>query len=200
MADLVSTNVLVATSNVKLYTGITTTSNDNLIEQLVPIVLDDIVNYTHNYFLQSTRYHYDDRISFSSTGAILCTNTEVDLTDWLQIGSIFHIAYSVFNDGFFSCSTATAGINSSYINVNETVNVETTSTGKWIMMQRVQYPKDLPLIASRMIKHLLITQGAENIKSESLGDHSLTYVDVGSNSYPVTIANSLSKYTKVRLY
>lgn len=200
MADLVSTNVLVATSTIKAFTGITTTSNDVLMESLIPVVLDDIVNYTHNYFLQSTRYFYDDRISFSSTGAILCTNTEVDLTDWLRIGSVFHIAYSVFNDGYFSCSTASSGINSSYINVNETVNAETTSTGKWIMMQRVQYPADLPLIASRMVKHLLITQNAENIQSESLGDHSLTYVNIGDNSYPVTIANALNKYRKVRFY
>ena len=189
--------ILVETSSVKHLTGITSTKYDDLITDLELIILDDIVNYTHNYFLQSTRYHYDDRISFSSTGAILCTNTEVDLTDWLMDGSVFHVAYSVFNDGFFSCSS---DVNSSYINVNETVNAETTSTGKWIMMQRVEFPKDLPLIASRMMKHLLVTQDNTNIRSESLGDHSLTYVDVGVNSYPVTIANSLNKYRKVRFY
>lgn len=200
MASLVSTNTLVATSTVKFYTGITSTTNDLLIESLVPVVLDDIVNYTHNYFLQSTRFHYDDRISFSTTGSIICSNTEIDLTDWLQIGSIFHVSYSLYNDGYFSCSTATSNINSNYVNVNETVNAETTSTGKWIMLIRTEYPKDLPLIASRMIKHILITQNAENIQSESLGDHSITYVDIGTNSYPVTIANSLNKYRKARFY
>lgn len=192
-----STNVLVATSTVKFLTGISSTTNDILIENYIPMILEDIVNYTHNYFIQSTRYFYDDKISFASSGAILCNNTAIDFTDFLMSGSVFNISGSVWNDGYFSCSTSSSLVLSSAIYVNETVNAETTSTGKYILLYRVEYPKDLPLIASRMIKHLILSQDAENIQSESLGDHSISYADIGSNSYPVSIANSLNKYRKM---
>lgn len=197
--SLTTTNVLVATSSVKLYTGINTTTNDILIEELVPIVLDDIVAYTKNYFIKSTMYFYDDQISFLSSGAIFCTDTEIDLTDWVRIGTVIHVAHSLYNDGFFSCSTNSDGINSSYINLNEYVNAETTSTGKFILLQRVEYPKDLKFIAANMINYILTTQDQKNIASERLGDHSVNYTMVGNNSYPSNIVNGLNKYRKMKM-
>ncbi len=192
---MISTNCLIATSNVKLYTGITSTGYDNLIESYVPLILDDIVNYTQNSFVQSTQYYYDDQISFSTNNnAITRNNTAVELDRFWMAGSVVRVLGSYFNDGFYSCST----VASSYIYLNETINTESSSTGKLIQLFRVDYPKDIPLIAARMIKHMILTLDNPNVTSESLGDHSISYATVGSNSYPVSIIKGLDKYRKIR--
>lgn len=189
-----STNVLVATSNVKLYTGITSTGYDNLIENYVPMILDDIVNYTQNSFVNSTMYWYDDQITFTSN-AIERNNTSVDLSYFWRQGNVIRVLGSIFNDGFYSVSSA---VTSSSLGLNEILTTESSYTGKLIKLFRVDYPNDIPLIAARMIKHLILTLDNPNITSESLGDHSISYATVGSNSYPVSIIKGLDKYRKIR--
>jgi len=190
-----STNCLVATSNVKLYTGITSTGYDSLIESYVPMILDDIVNYTQNSFVNSTMYWYDDQITFTSN-AIERNNTSVDLSYYWRQGNIVRVLGSIFNDGFYSVSSA---VTSSSLGLNEILTTESSGNGKLIKLFKVQYPNDIPLIASRMIKHLTLTLDNPNITSESLGDHSISYTAVGSNSYPESIIKGLDKYRKIRM-
>ena len=192
---MISTNCLVATSYVKLYTGITSTVYDYLIESYVPLITEDIVNYTQNSFVHSTMYYYDDQISFSTnSNTISVSDTSLDLTRFWMAGSIIRVIGSYFNDGVYSCST----VASTYIELNELINTESSSTGKGVKLFRVEWPKDIPLIASRMIKHIVLTLDNPNVASESLGDHSITYTEVGSNSYPASIVKGLDKYRKIR--
>jgi len=190
-----STNILVATSNVKLYTGITTTDYDYLIETLVPVIQADIVHYCNNSFINSTMYCHTDLITFSSTGSIATNDTSCELTDYWMSGSVLSVSGSIFNDNYFSVSTAA----SSYINTNESIVTESSATGKDIIITRVEYPRDLPMIASRMIKYNISSQDDNNVASESLGDYSVSYVDIGANSYPSNIVKGLDKYRKVRM-
>jgi hypothetical protein len=194
-----STNVLVATSNVKLYTGITTTSYDALIEALNPIVLDDIRHYCKNDFANSTMYFWDDQVSFStSTGSnsILSSDTDIDYTDFIAAGNVISVVDSIQNNAYYSVSS----VATTYIIVNESITTESSSTGKYPVIKRIEYPKDLPFIASRMIKHLIDTQNNAGYQSESLGDYSYTLTTIiGSNSYPQSIAGALTKYRKVRM-
>lgn len=195
-----STNVLVATSNVKQYTGITSTSYDSLIEVMNPIILDDITHYCKNSFVRSTQYYWTDLVTFStSTGlnTILSSDTEYDYTDFIASGNIIKVVDSFQNNGYYSV----ASVGTTYITTNETITSETSSTGKFPTIWRVEYPKDLPFIASRMIRHLIDFQGKEGIQSESLGDYSYTLSNTiaGSNSYPASIINGLTKYRKVRM-
>jgi hypothetical protein len=104
-----------------------------------------------------------------------------------------HISRSKFNNGYISL----VDVGTTYITANETINTESSSTGKFILMFRVEYPKDLPLIGARMIRHLLDTQTRTDVRNESIGDYSVGYMDIGSNSYPVSIAKGLNKYRKV---
>lgn len=191
-------SILIDTSSVKFLTGITSTNYDDLIPTYESIILDDIVNYTQNYFLKSTQYYLDNKIRFLSSGVIFCDNTSVNFTDFLMTNSIFHISNSIFNNGYFSCSGNSSLILSSAIYVNEVINNENSTSSKLILLMKVEFPKDLYLIASRMIKHLVLSQDSDNIKSESLGDHSITYADIGNNSYPISVTNGLKKYRKVK--
>jgi hypothetical protein len=190
--------ILAETSSVKFLTQINTTIYDDLITTLEPIILDDITNYTQNYFIKSTQYFWDNTFSFLSSGCVTCSNTSINFNDFFMTNSIIYVHNSIFNDGYYSISNNSSLISSSFIYVNETINNENSTSSKLILITKAEFPKDLVLIASRMIKHLVTSQNNEGIKSESLGDHSITYTDIGSNSYPVTIANGLKKYRKVR--
>ena len=103
-----STNVLVATSYVKLYTGITTTDYDYLIESLVPTVLEDIVEYCNNNFVNSTQYWRTDKLSFSSNSTITISDTSMPLDYYWQTGDKVLVLGSIFNDGYYSISTVAA--------------------------------------------------------------------------------------------
>lgn len=194
-----STNILVATSNVKFYTGITTTGNDALIESMIPIVQSDIVNYTNNEFIRSTMYIYEDTLSFStSTGfnTLFLSSTDEDFSEFFTSTTRMLITNSKFNDGYYSLYA----VGTTYVQFNEAISTESSSTGKFLALFRVDYPSDLSFIASRMIKYNLDNQANPGIESERIGDYSYKYTAVGSGMYPVSIANGLTKYRKMRSY
>lgn len=200
MANSSSTNVLVATSNVKLYTGITSTEFDTLIETMNPIVLDDITNYCKNSFVHSTMYFLDDQVSFStSTGrnSILSGDTSVDYTDFIMAGNVIKVTDTIQNNEYFSVEE----VASTYIITHESINTESSSTGKIPVIFRVEYPNDIPFVASKMIKYLIDEQNRSGFNSESLGDYSYTLGDLapaGGNMYPTNILGGLTKYRKAR--
>jgi len=195
-----STNVLVATSQVKFLTGITTTENDLLIETFVPMILDDIVNYTKNYFVNSTMYYHDDQFSFSTSSGVntvFYSDTEENFSEFLTSTTRIYITGSKFNDGYWSLSE----VGSSYILINESIKTESSSTGKRMTIFRVEYPRDLEMIAARMIKYIITTQDNPDLKSESLGDYSYSRFDlIGGNMYPKGTAAGLNKYRKMRAW
>jgi len=195
-----STNVLVASSNVKLWTGITSTDYDETIEALNPIILDDITNYCKNSFVRSTMYQWDDNISFStSTGSnsIIsnASTSDVDFTEFIDVGNIIRVVDAIQNNGYFSV----VSVNSTVITVNETIKTESSSTGKFPIVYRVDYPDDIPFIGAKMIRWSIDSQNRDGLRSESLGDYSYTLQElVGNNMYPTNIVGGLKKYKKAK--
>ena len=192
--------ILVETSSVKLWTGITSTAFDDLINSLERVVIDDITNYCKNSFTHSTMYFLDDQVSFStSTGlnSILSSDTSVDYTDFLVAGNPIKISDTIQNNDYFSVNE----VASTYIIVNEKITTESSSTGKMPVIWRVEFPNDLPFLASKMIKYLIDEQSRSGFASESLGDYSYTLGDLapaGGNMYPTNILGGLTKYRKAR--
>lgn len=192
--------ILVETSSVKQYTGITSTTYDDFITDMETIVLDDIVHYCKNSFVRSTQYYWTDLVSFStSTGlnTILSSDTEYDYTEFFAAGNAIKVVDSFQNNAYYSVNE----VGTTYIIVNESITSETSSTGKFPTIWRVDFPKDLPFIASRMISYQIDVQGKSGLISESLGDYSYTLGDTlaGSNSYPSNVLNGLTKYRKMRM-
>jgi len=190
-----STYVLTNKYRLKSFIQETSTTYDTLIDLLIPIVLDEIKERTNNTFLQSTRYVFDDLISFSTiSNTISCNNTSWDFSSQLRAGDIIHVNYSKYNDNYYSLST----VASSYILTNETLITESSDSGKRVLICRVDFPKDLEFIASNMINYQLKNINNKDVVSESLGDHSVSF---GSNlgGYPEAIVKPLTKYKKVKM-
>jgi hypothetical protein len=110
-------------------------------------------------------------------------------------GDTIYLSGSKFNDNYFTLSTA----GSSFITVNESVVTEASTSGKMILINRVDFPKDLELIVSQMIGYKL-NQDYKGVASESIGDYSISFQSVGLSNYPSNIINSLNKYKIVRVY
>lgn len=190
-------SVIADTSNLKLFSNITSTKYDELIDSLQPIILEDITKYCNNTFIGSTMYYYDDTISFSTNNnTIYLGDTNFSFSEFFKAGNIAHISGSIQNNGFYSISTA----GSSFMTTNESIQTESSSSGKFVLIFRVLMPKDIPLIASRMIKHIINTQDNPGLQNENEGNYSYSLQAIGSNTYPAGIAKALDKYRKVCLY
>lgn len=190
-----STYVLTNKYRLKTFIQETSTAYDTLIDMMIPVILEDIKEYTNNTFLESTRYVFDDLISFSTdTNKISCNNTSWDFSSQLRAGDIIHVNYSKYNDNYYSLST----VASSYILTNEILITESSDSGKRVLITRVDFPKDLEFIASNMINYQIKNINNKDVVSESLGDHSVSY---GSNQsgYPEAIIKPLRKYKKIKM-
>jgi len=189
-----STYVLTNKVRLKTFIQETSTSYDDLIDLMIPVVLDEIKEYTNNTFIQSTRYVYDTLISFSTiSNTISCNNTSWDFSSQLRAGDIIHVNYSKYNDNYYSLST----VASSYILTNETLITESSESGKMVLVTRVDFPKDLEIIASNMINYQVKNVNNKDVVSESLGDHSVSFGN-NQSGYPEAIIKPLRKYKKIK--
>lgn len=162
-------------------------SYDTLINALLPIIEDQIIDYTKNNFtkgdgiVKSTLSFYTHSITDSTLG--------FDTTYW-KPGQSIRVDGTDDNDGTYNIDS----VSTSAIIVLEDLITETE--GNPIQIRKVQYPKGLKLIASDMIKFNLSTSKAgSGIKSESIDDYSVTF-DECKNAYPMRIWQSLNKYSK----
>ena len=56
------------------------------------------------------------------------------------------------------------------------------------------YPSGAELAAIQMIGFRINLQKSQGVKSESLGDHSVSYADIGGGAYPKSITNSIKRF------
>jgi len=191
-----STYVLTSLSRIKDLTGIASTNYDTMISMIIPMVIDDIKNYTNNWFTVTDRKVSDSNYTFSTGKTITPTSTSYNFSEYFINGDIIHIYNSRFNDGYYSLATVT----STMLTVNENLNAE--STNVTVIIHRIEFPKDLEFIAANMIKYQTDMRATnKGINSESLGDYSVNYgAGSGSmlNSYPDGILGQLNKYRKMR--
>jgi hypothetical protein len=54
------------------------------------------------------------------------------------------------------------------------------------------------MIFAKMINFNLQKNSIEGVKSQSLGDYSVTYVDVGGNDYPVSVVGGLRAFRRLK--
>ncbi len=195
-----STTVLTATSSVKMLLNITSTTKDDMITAMIPKVIDDINYYTNNWFLQSTRYIYTNDINFSTGSSIAAGLMTLETTGWtftedFRAGDTIYISGTKFNDGYYTCAT----VGSSSIVTNEIMITEASTSGKLPLINRVDFPRDLELIASQMVGYK-VNQEYQGKASESIGDYSISYITLGTANYPPNILNSLNKYKLIRMF
>ena len=60
------------------------------------------------------------------------------------------------------------------------------------------YPTGSELTAIQMIGYRINLQKSQGVKSKSLGDHSVSYADIGDGAYPKSITGSIKRFVSFK--
>jgi hypothetical protein len=178
---------------VKTFLRIATTTNDNLINLLIPIIENEIHEYTRNHFIKfdETVYIKNSTVSFNSTYNKII-DSENGFEDFKAKQTI-KIFGSKYNNGI--CQISEVAEDGSYIIVSSDISIIDESVGNLVSIYKVTYPRELKLLLASMIRYKL-NNTQDGLISESIDDYSRTY-EQGMSMYPASIIKGLNKYTKI---
>jgi hypothetical protein len=173
---------------VKTLLKLSNTTNDALIETLIPIIQDDILSFLKNKFLTEIEIQ-KNTISFVGNTIIDSGNGFLDAC--FLVGDIV-VQGSKMNDGFYTVIEATAGT----LTLSEVLMTETADNT--IKINQVRFPPALSLVVANMIGYAI--NNKHGVKSETFSRYSVAYSnDTQSliNGYPDSITRPLLKWRKI---
>lgn len=168
-------------ANVKLVLGITDSSQDSLITLLIPRVEEDFLvirNKPFDTIVVEELLGFGDGLEDEFT--LLKPPVVMD-SEIVFIGGEITQEYSIdYSTGVITFTVAPEA--------NAKVEVTYES-------QEFYYPTGSELVSIQMIGWLINVQKSRGIKSESLGDHSITYDNSeGKLSYPDSVIGTIKKF------
>jgi hypothetical protein len=199
----------------------TDTSQDELIDLLIPSVIAEVASYCKNDFRDKNAPRYDacgaiiypsgsiynTFVPVTQTGYVLSAGVLFkgnEITDsnngFLNAGFFagmnFVVEGTLSNDRIYSIKNATKVLaNKIEVDLPEGsyLNLETAS--RYVLIVKINFPLDLLLTMKDMLKFNLDKKAGSGINSESLGDHSISYT---STDYPESILRKLNRYRKFK--
>lgn len=175
-------------STVKTFLGITDSSKDSIINLLLPSVQEEIIQSVKNYFKTDVNYT-------SNTFSFVALNSTINdsLSKFVEnniLAGTYLVENSLLNDGIITITTSTIGI------VQTSESLLNESAGNTVSITRLNFPKDIQLLASKMIGFTLAN--TYNVKSETLSKYSIEYFasDKMLSGYPSSIMSVLLKYRR----
>lgn len=175
-------------ANVKTILKLSDTTQDSLIDSLLPMIQDDILTFLKNKFKTEILIS-GKTISFA--GKSIFDSDLGFVTAGFVPGNIV-VQDSKINDGFYTLEAVTAGT----LTVSESLTTESAAND--IRITQINYPKGLELVAANMIGYVM--NNKHGVKSESISRYSVSYAnDVSSlvNGYPDTITRPFLKWRKI---
>lgn len=181
-----------------VYVRYTYNQYDTLIDDLIPQVKADLLEYLHNYF-PDHQTEYSGNFQILSSGKIRDTEQQFKI-EGFQNNMDFILSGSARNGGVYNASSVT----SEYITVgsNDTLLKERSTDeygGKIINIIRVNWPIGIKRSVAKIIWANLDRAKSDNIRSKSLGPLSLTYNSLKDGGYDETIYNELKKYKYTKM-
>ena len=190
---------------IKALLAITSTTQDSLIDRLIPIVEDDIREYTNNSF-------QDDNV-FIQSGDILFTrnSTSADTIDLdgsgdgfvdslFKDGQTVYVQGSFNNDGFHEVETVTSAAMTMFTTTSRPFFQEmvTEDEGVFVLITKVDYPVALKNSMSQMMKYKLSNYDY-SVESETVARYSVTFnTNELINGYPRGLMTALNRWKVVR--
>lgn len=178
--------MIVDLATVKLFLGITDNSKDDLINLLIPSVQQEIFYSVKNYFKTDINYT-TNTLSFASINNTINDSASKFVENNILAGT-YLVEFSNLNNGVVTVTTATIGI----LQTSETLVNE--SAGSLISLTKLDIPKDLQILACKMIGFTLANM--YNVKSETLSKYSVEYFanEKMISGYPYSLMSVLLKY------
>lgn len=170
-------------SVIELRKFITTDQSDEVLEARLQALELLIRKYTNNNFQNK-----NIRFTCNASSAGLDFSTS-----YLKVGDTIQISQSIFNDGLYVIKTNSDGL----ITLDKSLFEE-----KDVLVTKIEYPFDVQMGITNMIKWDIENRDKVGIQSESISRHSVTYFNMdGDNSlmgYPKSLLGFLEPYKKAR--
>jgi len=180
---------------VKTLLQITESDYDSVIMGLMPIVQRQIIDYCNNRFLDPHVYLTSSGFTFNNASPATITDDDSGFSDaHFYSGMEIWVAGSYNNNGSYTTKTVTAGT----ITLESYESLIAEDEDNAVSIYKVDFPKSLKMIFAKMINFNLQKNSIEGVKSQSLGDYSVTYVDVGGNDYPVSVVGGLRAFRRLK--
>ena len=178
-------------SKVKTITGIT--DEDDLIEALIPIVAEDYLAIRNKPF--DTGQGLEITSGSTSAGSISVTVDSVKYP--VKLGpsdNASAVARKIYDALHYDFDMALQD-NTAIFKTPFVVDFEADDTGVTVESPTVEtlYPFGAEMVAIHMIQYKIDNRRNMGVKSESLGDHSITYGESGG-VYPKSITTSIKRY------
>jgi len=188
---------------IKAFLAITSTTQDSLIDRLIPVIEDDIREYCHNDFRDGNVYMQSSDILFTrnttSADTITYDGTGDGFTDsQFKDGQTVRVQGSYNNDGFFEVESVSSTTLTMYSTTSRPYFQEmvTEDEALYIVINKVKYPDALKFVVSQMANYKLKTYDY-SVQSETVSRYSVTYntLDMASG-YPKAMMSGLNRWRK----
>lgn len=191
----------------KTILGITGSSYDRRISDLIPYVQSDILDYCNNAFTDKVIYKQSGADLEFVRGSTLTSSTVADkITDVADEFTTcgFRAGMDIYVDGGSNTGYYTvAAVSTDTLTLTSSGELEDqaqTTYYRWpgeMRISNVIWPKALKAAAARMIGYTIDNPKPRDIQSESIDDYSVTYA--GQTAYPKRVIASLNQYKRVHL-
>lgn len=180
-------------TTVKRFLQITSTTNDLLILDLMPVVQRQIIDYCNNRFLDKNVYLVSSGISF--TNPITITDSESGFVDAHFYGGMdILVSGSYNNNGFYEVDSVAAGT----LTLDSRESLVTEDEDVAVTIYKVDFPKSLQMTFAKMINYNLQKNAITGVQSQRLADYSVTYANVGGADYPESIVSGLKPFKRLK--
>lgn len=199
---------MIATKDeLKTLLSITSATQEELLDQLIPIVEDDIREYCNNAFHDRGVYISSAEISFThNAGSADTINLNIGANEagfvdaQFKAGQTVHVQGSYNNDGFFEVETVSSTAMTlytpsyrPYFNVLVTEDEDVN-----ILIHKVKYPMALKNVEAQMINYKLSNRDY-GVQAETVSRYSVTYNNSDMvNGYPKALMTGLNRWRNPR--
>ena len=196
--------MIASRTEIKAILQVTTTTNDDLIDRMIPIVESDIREYCNNNFVDDEVYLQSSGISFTHNSTSADTINLSDATNGFSYaqfkdGQTVYVLGSYNNDGFFEVETVSSAALTLYTSTSRPYfdPLVTEDKDVYVSIFKVLYPNALKFAVADMVKYKLSNQD-QSVLSETVSRYSVTYNRDSMSGYPKSLMTGLNKWRHVR--
>lgn len=178
-----------------VYVSYTYNEYDSYIDNLIPKVQADIIEYLDNNFPDKNTTYLSGSLQFYSSGAITDSDNARFEIEGFTTGMDIAVEGTYRNRGIYNINTLTT--DKITLSANDTILDECSSDeygSGAIRLTRVVWPIGLKNLIAQIIWFNIKDVKNRDIKSKRLGPASITYMDLGSGGYPDNIYKGLARY------
>ena len=195
--------MIASKTEIKALLEMTSTSQDDLINRLIPVIESDIREYCNNGFRDENVYMQSSDISFTrnstSADTITYDGTGKGFVDMnFKAGQTIQVQGSYNNDGHHEVESVSSTTLTMYTTTSRPYFQEmvTEDEALYIVINKVKYPDALKFVVSQMTNYKLSNHDY-SIKSETVSRYSVTYntLDMGSG-YPKEVMAGLNRWRR----